>query len=261
MKSIMNKLIPNEFDFEKARKQGNLFLGDIYIESGTQIGKNNIFYNGCHIKSSCTIGDNNVFQCGVSIGSPSREKIMGTSVSKKITDSPRIVIGNFNLFEDYVSVQLPLEETTQIGNRICIGAYSHVSHDSIIQDNVVAASHCAIGGYSIIQENVNIGMGACIHQRSVIGGFAMIGAGCVVINHISPGATVVGVPSRFLSVNKIGLQRYGASVSEILEIENWLRNSTYKGQLPDFMIKQINSFKNNLKKWNRNKEILPKVFL
>jgi len=50
----------------------------------------------------------------------------------------------------------------------------------------------------IICDDVSIGAGAVVMAGVTIGKGATIGAGAVVIDDVEPGATVVGVPARFL---------------------------------------------------------------
>jgi UDP-N-acetylglucosamine acyltransferase len=60
-------------------------------------------------------------------------------------------------------------------------------------------------------KGANLGLGSIIHQKHLIGPYAMLGAGCVVpkAKEIEPFNTYVGNPCRFLKINSIGLQRAG----------------------------------------------------
>lgn len=246
------------FDYESAKDRGNIFMGNVEIEYGVDMGYNNIFFENCVIRAGTKIGNQNIFGVGTVIGAMPRERIKGSSDGKKITPIPKVIIGNHNLFEAYSVIQYPVETVTQIMNNVCVGSFSHISHDSIIYNEVTIASHCVIAGYCIILNFSNIGIGAMIHQRSVIGAYAMIGAGCVVVNHIAPTATVVGVPARFLHINRVGLERRGVSTKEIFATEQWLLNSCKESLLPYYLKRDYELFVLSLMSWKRNKDIIPK---
>lgn len=247
-----------EFDYYKAEREGNVFEKNVFIECGAVIGKNNIFSSNCVIRSCCTIGDNNFFSTNVTVGSLSRERFQGSSIPKNITNSPKVIIGNSNVIEDNVVIQSSLERITEIGNHVCIGAFTHISHDAEIKDYVITASHCSIGGYCILLEQANLGMGSRIHQRTVIGSLAMVGAGSVVVNHILPYSTVVGVPAYYLQVNRVGLKRAGLTDDEIESIEEWLVSKSTM-LLPVKLHYPIRTFKCALKIWCRKRTIIPNI--
>lgn len=221
------------------------------------MGCNNIFYNNCVIKKGVQIGNENIFEVGTIIGAFPRERIMGTSKEKPITFSPIVTIGSNNYFEAYSVVQSPLECMTRIGNNICVGAFSHISHDANLYNEVTIASHCAVAGYCIIFDCANLGMGSILHQRSVVGAYAMIGAGSVVVNHIAPAATVAGIPAHYLHINRIGLERRGIPPEAIDATENWLSHACDNLLLPQYLSEKYDQFKYSLRLWNREKAIIP----
>lgn len=247
-----------EFDYCLATQKGNVFESNVSIEHGAIIGKNNFFSRNCTIKSCCTIGDNNYFSTNVTIGSLPRERFQKPNTPKEITQTPKVVVGDCNVIEDNVVIQSSLEQVTRIGNDVCVGAFAHVSHDVTINDHVIIASHCSIGGYSILMEYANLGMGSNIHQRTVVGGLAMVGAGSVIIKHILPYSTVVGVPARYLRINYVGLKRAGYSDSEIELIDKWLTKGS-STILSDKLGDLIRTFKYAMGIWRRDRGIIPNI--
>lgn len=235
----------------------NYFSEDVIVEDGVIIGNNNSFQPHCFIKSGTLVGDNNTFGAGIIIGTPSRERVMGTQKEKIITPVPSVVIGNNNYFEAYTVIQSSLEGKTVIQNHVCTGAFSHISHDTILCDEVVLSSHCSIAGYCIVSYSANIGMGVQIHQRSVVGAFAMVGAGSVVVNHIAPAATVVGIPAKYLHVNSIGLERHGYTTAETEEAARWLEGGCSKKNVPTFLREYFNQFNESLLLWHRDRAVIP----
>lgn len=247
-----------EFDYYAAKKEGNVFGKNVLVECGAVIGQNNVFLNNCIIRSFCVIGNDNLFSDNVVLGAIPREKFQGARKGKEIKENPKIIVGSHNLIENSVVVQSPLEGVTRIGNEVCIGAFTHIAHDVTIEDHVITASHCSIGGYSILMLHANLGMGVRIHQRTVVGNFAMIGAGGVVVKHVMPYSTVMGVPARYLHINRVGLERSGMSNNEIELIDQWLTLNEASA-LPNAVSDSIKTFKHALTIWHRDKGTVPDI--
>ena len=257
LKNNLKELKMNtSLDYTEYIKNGNTFVGDVFIEKGAKIGHNNVFGHNCVITGDVSIGDNNIFDIGTYIGALSRERRMGVSKEKNVIPDAKVIIGNNNIFEPYSVIQGALETETIIGNNVCIGSYAHISHDSILHDNVIVSFHCTVAGYCIIYDWVNIGMSATLHQRSVVGAFAMIGAGATVVNHIAPAAVVAGVPAKYIHVNSVGLKRFGINDIMIKETEMWLSgvNNT-----PLFLTTYWTDFLNGIEIWKRRKAIIPDI--
>jgi len=100
---------------------------------------------------------------------------------------------------------------------------SHVAHDCVIGDNVVAVNNVAIGGHVQIDDNAIVGGNSAVHQFIRIGKFAMIGGMCAVIRDIIPYGLVHGNRSVLQGINLIGLRRNNISNQDIA-----LLNKAYK---------------------------------
>jgi UDP-N-acetylglucosamine acyltransferase len=61
----------------------------------------------------------------------------------------------------------------------------------------------------------NIGLGAIIHQRRVIGAYSMIGMNSTVTKNVPPFVIAHGSPCRPTRLNTVGLSRAGFSEEEI----------------------------------------------
>lgn len=248
-----------KIDYRELIDKGNHFGHNVIIEEGTSIGYNNCFHDNCVVKRGTSIGNDNIFETGSVIGELPREYITGSAKKKNILDYPKVIIGDGNLFEAYSVIQGALETETMIGNRVCIGTHSNIAHDVNVCDDVIISSHCSVAGYSIILEHSNIGMGAMIHQRVVLGAFSMIGAGAIVVNHIAPTALVVGVPAFFLRSNSVGLERNGVSKAEIEKIEEWLKSGCVEECIPEYIMMHYDRFKEKIMVWNHNKKVIPSL--
>jgi UDP-N-acetylglucosamine acyltransferase len=74
---------------------------------------------------------------------------------------------------------------------------------------VVVACAVLIGGHGRIGAGSNLGLGAVLHQRLVVGPGAMVGMGSVVTKPVPPFAMAYGSPARVKGVNVVGMQRKG----------------------------------------------------
>ena len=127
-------------------------------------------------------------------------------------------IGDGNTIREYVSINPGTDGgggLTKIGNNCLFMVSSHVAHDCVIGDNVVAVNNVAIGGHVQIDDNAIIGGNSAIHQYIRIGKFAMIGGICAVIRDVIPYGLVHGNRSVLQGINLIGLRRNNISNQDI----------------------------------------------
>ena len=92
------------------------------------------------------------------------------------------------------------------------------------------ASNAVTGGHCHIWDGANLGMGAILHQKVVIGPGAMIGMGSAVRREIGAFTIAVGNPARVTGVNVVGLSRRGVDEATIEALGPWLKG---KAGLPD----------------------------
>jgi UDP-N-acetylglucosamine acyltransferase len=90
----------------------------------------------------------------------------------------------------------------------------YVGHDGEIGDGVVVASSVTMGGHVSVGDNANLGLGAIVHQRRVIGPGVMLGMGSVVTRDVPPFAKSFGNPARVQGVNTVGMTRQGLDVAD-----------------------------------------------
>lgn len=100
---------------------------------------------------------------------------------------------------------------TIVENSCIILRAAHVGHDAHICEGVTLSCSVLIGGHAVVMTMANIGLGAIVHQRQVIGAIAMIGANSFVskTTMIEPFFTYVGSPARQLKQNDVGVARSG----------------------------------------------------
>lgn len=184
------------------------------IEPGVVLGSNNYIGHFAVIKSGTRIGDNNFIGHHTVVGelcqhSFNKHELNG--FSPEDTHKREVIIGSGNVIREFTTVHMPTStESTQINNNCYIMAYNHISHDTILFNNVILANNVQIGGHTVIHPFANIGLSSVIHQRSTIGAYAMVGMGSIVSKDIPPFVTAKGTPVREATkLNEWGLKRYG----------------------------------------------------
>lgn len=223
------------------------------ISDSVTLGSANKVSDGVTLHGSLTVGDNNYFAPGVRIGGSSRQRIRDHHETK-LTDIGRIVIGSNNLFFENCVVHMPIKALTVVGDRVSVGAHTHIAHDCEIGNDVVISVGVGLGGYCILGDAANIGIGVTIHPRTVVGSFAMLGAGSVVVNHVRPAATVIGNPARFLKPNLIGLNRANVDEEMKLCLTEYLAGR--EARKADEFLSLIKSFESDIQKWDRQRKAI-----
>ena len=124
-----------------------------------------------------------------------------------------IEIGENTTIREFATIHAGTETKTKVGKNCYLMNYSHVSHDSVVEENVTLANSVQLGGHSYVMKSATIGLGATIHQYSLIGSYSMVGMNSVVgvKCRITPGKIFVGNPARSAGENVIGLTRNNVS--------------------------------------------------
>ena len=204
----------------KAKISANVNIGPYsIIGPNVEIGKDTDINSHVSIAGYTKIGKKNKIYPFASIGNnPQDLKYNG--------EKSYLEIGDSNTIREYVSINPGTDGgggLTKIGNNCLFMVSSHIAHDCVIGDNVVAVNNVAIGGHVQIDDNAIIGGNSAIHQYIRIGKFAMIGGICAVIRDVIPYGLVHGNRSVLQGINLIGLRRNNIPNQEIA-----LLNKAYK---------------------------------
>jgi UDP-N-acetylglucosamine acyltransferase len=184
------------------------------IEDGAELGDNNYIGHFTVIRKNTRIGNNNFIGNHTVIGELCQHSVNKHELNGfKLEDQHKreVIIGSNNVIREFTTVHLPTStNSTIISDNCYLMAYNHISHDTILRNNVILANNIQIGGHTIIEEYVNIGLSTIIHQRSTIGAFCMLGMGSIITKDIPPFLTVIGTPVKEgKKLNEWGLKRYG----------------------------------------------------
>ena len=196
----------------KAKISTNVNIGPYsIIGPNVEIGEDTEINSHVSIAGHTKIGKKNKIYPFASIGNnPQDMKYNG--------EKSYLEIGDSNTIREYVSINPGTDGgggLTKIGNNCLFMVSSHVAHDCVIGDNVVAVNNVAIGGHVQIDDNAIIGGNSAIHQYIRIGKFAMIGGICAVIRDVIPYGLVHGNRSILQGINLIGLRRNNIPNQEI----------------------------------------------
>jgi sugar O-acyltransferase (sialic acid O-acetyltransferase NeuD family) len=88
-----------------------------------------------------------------------------------------------------------LTTNVTIGDHVHLNLKVTVGHDSQIGSYSTLNSHADVTGAVLVEEGVFMGSHAVILPRGHVGAYSRIGAGSVVLRHVAPGDTVLGVPA------------------------------------------------------------------
>lgn len=86
----------------------------------------------------------------------------------------------------------------QGGNFVTLNAHGAVGHDAILGDGCTISAFAHVSGLVTLGKGAYVGIHGCILPKVKVGDFATIGAGSVVLKHVKPGSTVLGVPAKLI---------------------------------------------------------------
>lgn len=193
----------------------NIIHSTAQIDPDVELGEGNYIGPFCHIYSNVKIGNGNHFEGYASIGSPAEKHGFFRTKPEQNT-----IIGNNNIIREFVTINSGSRRSSIMGNNCLMLRGSHLSHDTILEDNVTISCSVMIGGESHIMTGCNLGLGSLLHQFSVMGSYSMLGMGAVVTKtlELEPGCIFVGNPAKFLKQNNVGLSRNNIT-PELLQAE------------------------------------------
>ena len=170
------------------------------------IGKNCYIGPFCYVGPNVTMGDNNRLESHVVVGTPAEHRLYMEKFGP-------VIIGNANVLREFVTVQGGTQWITKIGTGCTILRHAHISHDTVIEDDVTISCDVLIGGEGRVMRGANLGLGCVLHQRQLVGSWAMVGMNSTVTRKdvILPGQKYAGSPVKHLGRNTIAMERKGVS--------------------------------------------------
>lgn len=182
------------------------------VHPSAVLGQDNFIGPFCLIGPQVVMGNHNRFEAYVSVGQPAEHRDHFEKFGK-------VDIGSHNVVREFCTINGGTPTKTVMGERCVMLRGSHLSHDSLLEDDVMVSCNVLIGGDSYVMKGANLGLGAILHQYSVIGSYSMLGMGTIVTKSsvIEPGNIYVGNPAKFLKMNDVGLSRAGMKGEALLQ--------------------------------------------
>ena len=194
------------------------------IEAGVEIGEGSTIAGHAVIGQDTRIGRNNVIHHHAIVGTASQD-------GKWLGERTGLIVGDDNVIREFATLNRATGEgnVTRVGNRCRLLSYSHVAHNTVIEDGVVLANCAEVGGEALVEEGAIVGGLVAVHQRCRIGALSIVGAGSKVTQDVLPFITADGHPARPRGLNLIGLRRRGFSPEAVSHIKAAYRCLFRKG--------------------------------
>ena len=184
------------------------------IGSDVTLGAGNVIGAYAVLEGPLDIGDGNWFGPHCSVGTPSQwTGVRGDEMAGRTGNG--VSIGHRNVIREYVTVHQGTDRVTVIEDETYLMAYAHVPHDAYIATQATLTNASQLAGHTQVGRSANLGLGTVVHQRSVIGPYAMVGMQSVVTSNLPPATVAFGSPARPRGINRVGLERAGFEVFEI----------------------------------------------
>jgi UDP-N-acetylglucosamine acyltransferase len=125
----------------------------------------------------------------------------------------RTEIGSHNTFRESVTVNSATGdgEVTRIGCHNHILAYAHIAHNVVLGDFIIMSNAATLAGHVVVEDYAVVGGLAAIHQFCRIGRMSIIGGCSKIVQDVVPFMMVDGNPGATRTLNRVGLERHGAS--------------------------------------------------
>jgi UDP-N-acetylglucosamine acyltransferase len=185
-----------------------------YVGSDVQLGDGCFLHHHASVEGFTALGK----QCEVF-----PQACIGTKTQdlKYKGGKPGVKIGDRNVFRECATVHSATNDGdfTIIGNDNHFLAYSHVAHDCVMGNHIIASNNATFAGHVIVDDFAIIGGLTGIHQFCCIGTYSMLGGCCKVEKDIPPYLIGDGNPAIIRSINKVGLERAGFTPEQIARVK------------------------------------------
>ena len=178
------------------------------IGAGVRMGPGNIVGPHAVIEGETRIGAGNRFLQSCSIGA-------GPQVTGWAGSVGRLIVGDGNVFREFVTVHASAVEATVVGSRNLVMATAHIAHDCRLGDDIKIANGSVLGGGVEVGDCAWVSGLCAVHQHVRIGRHAFVAGGSIVTQDAPPFCLVQGDRARLVSLNLEGLRRASFSPAEI----------------------------------------------
>ena len=229
--------------------KNNYIEKNVKIYENVKIGNNNKIYNGTILYPNTIIGNNNIILNNNIIGEHPVES-KDDFINKKFNG---ITIGDNNFLHVNNIIFNGYYRKTEIGNYNKLLAENHISHDTIITNNVVLYPRAITAGLTKLLPYSTMGMNSSIQQKTVLGNYSMIGMGNIASHNIFP--FFIYVNNKYLRLNtykipkELNIEKYEKELLNIItELKNnkFDKNIILNSNLPENINKYLLEFNDNI---------------
>lgn len=215
------------------------------IAEGVEIGPYVVIGENTVIGAGTKISSHAVIECA-EIGENCRifsHAAIGTAPQdlKYKGEPTKLILGNGCTVREYATLNRGSAASgkTVIGADCLFMAYTHVAHDCIVGDGVIAANAATLGGHVEVGEHAVLSSLIAVHQFTKIGKLAMVGGGAMVSLDILPFTQAQGDRAKLVGLNLVGLKRKGYSNSAIEDIKSAYRTLFLSGLTLEEAVDQL----------------------
>jgi UDP-N-acetylglucosamine acyltransferase len=217
------------------------------IFQNVTIGDNNYIGENVTIYPNSEIGNNNSFFPGNIIGEfPVSSDDLYKTYNHEICKG--VKIGDHNLFHVNNLIFSGQKNKTTIGNHNKFLAENHMGHDTAVHNYVTCYPRVIQGGHSVLLDYCNVGMGATIQQRKVVGQYSMLGGSNMYAKDVFP--FFINIGGKILRLNSMKLDKEVIASETLLQehYEKFLKKDfSVDEKLPLLVQTVLRSFYNNLR--------------
>ena len=120
----------------------------------------------------------------------------------QLTNYQPVEFGNNNIIREKASIDMGITKATSLGDNNYIHSGVSIHHDTCLESSVVVGPNACICGSVRLMDSCQIGAGAIVHQRRIVGSYSMIGMGAVITKDIPPFLMAYGVPCEIRGLNE-----------------------------------------------------------
>jgi UDP-N-acetylglucosamine acyltransferase len=196
------------------------------VEADVELGDHCVVASGAVVKSGVKAGSHNEFCEHAVIGG-------GPQHAGRPQHIGRVVIGDNNVFREYVTIHRALkpETATTVGNGNYAMASVHVGHDCTVGNNAIFANGAMLGGHVSVSDRAFVSGAVAVHQFCRVGGLAMVGGHARVVQDVPPFMLLDGQSGCIVGLNIVGLRRSGHTAEDIASLKSAYR-LVYRRGLP-----------------------------
>jgi UDP-N-acetylglucosamine acyltransferase len=147
-------------------------------------------------------------------------------------EDSELILGDRNIIREFATLNTGTAGggmITRLGNQNLVMNYSHIAHDCLLGSHIIVANAAQLGGHVVIEDYVFIGALVGVHQFVKIGESAILGAGAMVTQDVSPFCNATGDRARLHGLNLVGLKRRGFSPELIRNLKHAYRIMFHSG--------------------------------